>query len=91
MRSLHEDDERLRLAIDAGQLGIWDWDIVHNRVTWSDRVYELHGVRPGEFGGRVEDFAALVHPEDAPAVQAATGATFAAATARRDDGRVEVG
>jgi PAS domain S-box-containing protein len=58
------DLEQLRLAVDAGQLGIWDWDIRGNHVTWSERVYELHGVRPGEFGGRVEDFAALVHPDD---------------------------
>jgi PAS domain S-box-containing protein len=88
MRALHEDDERLRLAIDAGQLGIWDWDIVHNRVIWSDRVYELHGVPPGEFGGRVEDFAALVHPEDAPAVQAAIEAALASGSAYTAEFRV---
>lgn len=64
------EDERLRLAIQAGQLGIWDWDIVNDKVEWSDRVYELHGVKPGEFGGTVADFARLVHPDDAAAVGA---------------------
>ena len=64
------DDERLRLAIEAGQLGIWDWDIEADRVEWSERVYELHGLAPGEFGGRVADFAKLVHPDDAAAVAA---------------------
>ena len=68
--SLRGSEERLRLAIEAGQLGIWDWDIPANRVTWSDRVYELHGVAPGGFGGRLEDFAALVHADDVAAVQA---------------------
>jgi PAS domain S-box-containing protein len=58
------DAEQLRLAVDAGQLGIWDWDIRANHVYWSGRVYELYGVPPGEFGGRLEDFAALVHPDD---------------------------
>ena len=78
------DDERLRLAIEAGQLGIWDWDIEADRVEWSERVYELHGLAPGEFGGRVADFAALVHPDDAAAVAAGLdqalkgGASFAA-------------
>jgi len=62
--SVLADIEQLRLAVDAGQLGIWEWDIRANHVTWSDRVYELHDVRPGEFGGRIEDFAALVHPDD---------------------------
>jgi PAS domain-containing protein len=47
---LRKHEERLQLAIDAGQLGIWDWDIVHDRVTWSDRVYELHGLERGSFG-----------------------------------------
>ena len=64
------EDERRRLAIQAGRLGIWDWDVVNDRVEWSDRVYELHGVTPGEFGGTVADFARLVHPDDAPAVAA---------------------
>ena len=67
--SLRGSEERLRLAIDAGKLGIWDWDVPGDRVTWSDRVYELHGVRPGTFGGRVADFASLVHPDDREAVR----------------------
>ncbi len=64
------DAERLRLAIEAGQLGIWDWDIEADRVEWSDRVYQLHGVESGEFGGRVADFARLVHPDDVAGVAA---------------------
>ena len=66
--ALRASEERLRLAAEAGQLGIWDWDIERNRVEWSDRVYELHGVEPGKFGGTVEAFAALVHPDDVAAV-----------------------
>jgi PAS domain S-box-containing protein len=62
--SLRESEERLRLALDAGRVGAWDWDIRTNQVTWSERIYEFHGLPPGTFGGRVEDFAALVHPED---------------------------
>jgi PAS domain S-box-containing protein len=74
---LRKHEERLQLAIDAGQLGIWDWDIVHDRVTWSDRVYELHGLERGSFGGRVADFAALVHPADLAQVQAGITAALA--------------
>ena len=67
---LSEDEERLRLAIDAGQLGVWDWDVGNDHVEWSDRVYELHDVPLGAFGGRVADFAALVHPDDVAEVSA---------------------
>ncbi len=69
--ALRSSEERLRTAIDAGQLGIWDWNIQTNQVVWSDRVYALHGVAPGAFGGRLEDFASLVHADDRARVQSA--------------------
>jgi PAS domain S-box-containing protein len=62
---LRESEERLRLGLDAGNTGTWDWDIVHNTVRWSQRVYEFHGLKTGEFGGTVEAFTKLVHPDDA--------------------------
>jgi PAS domain S-box-containing protein len=69
--ALRESEERLRLALDAGHCGVWDWDIPNNRVTWSDRIYEFHDMTPGTFGGRMEDFTALVQPDDAKAVSEA--------------------
>ncbi len=65
---LRESEERLRLGLEAGNTGTWDWDIPGDRVTWSDRVYEFHGVSRAEFGGRLEDFRKLIHPEDAQRV-----------------------
>jgi PAS domain S-box-containing protein len=62
--ALRDGEERLRLALDAGKCGIWDWDIAADRVTWSERVYELHGVTPETFGGTLEDYRALIHPSD---------------------------
>jgi len=73
--ALRSSEEHLRLATQAGTLGVWDWDIAHNRVSWSDSLYPIHGLEPGEFGGTVESFSDLVHPEDrslvADAIQAA--------------------
>jgi PAS domain S-box-containing protein len=69
--TLRQSEERLRLALDAGKAGIWDWDIPNNQVTWSERIYEFHGLVPGTFGGKVEDFAALIHPEEQERVSAA--------------------
>ena len=62
--ALRDSEERLRLTLDAGKCGIWDWDIATDRLTWSERVYELHGVTPETFGGRLEDFMSLIHPAD---------------------------
>jgi PAS domain S-box-containing protein len=76
-QALRETDERLRLALDAGNIGVWDWDIVHDKVTWSERIYEFHGMKPGEFGGACDDFVKLVHPADAERVGQAIQAALA--------------
>jgi PAS domain S-box-containing protein len=75
--ALRESEERLRLTIDAGKCGIWDWDIAANHVTCSARVYELHGLAPETFGGRAEDFLAVIHPEDVDRVADAIRQTLA--------------
>jgi two-component system, cell cycle sensor histidine kinase and response regulator CckA len=67
-RRAREGDERLRVALEAGRFGVWEWDMVGDRVAWSDRTHELHGIPVGSFGGRLEDFTTLVHPEDLPRV-----------------------
>jgi PAS domain S-box-containing protein len=63
--AVRESEQRLRLGLRAGRTGTWDWDIAANRVVWSEQLYEFHGLRPEEFGGTSEDFAKLVHLEDA--------------------------
>jgi PAS domain S-box-containing protein len=69
--ALRESHALLQAAMDAGRLGAWEWDIRHNKVVWTERIYEFHGMQPGTFGGTVEAFTALVHPDDQAAVQSA--------------------
>jgi PAS domain S-box-containing protein len=69
--ALRESEQRLRLATQTGKLGVWDWDIVTNRISWSDSLYTIHGVRRDQFDGTMEGFVALVHPEDQELVSAA--------------------
>ncbi len=69
--ALTKSEERLRMATRTGKIGLWDWDILNNRITWTDSLYEIHGVEPGEFAGTVESFAALIHPDDRAPVQRA--------------------
>jgi PAS domain S-box-containing protein len=66
--ALRESEERLRLGLRAGKAGTWDWDLPADRVTWSDRIYDIYGVAPGAFGGTVADHARRVHPDDAARV-----------------------
>ncbi len=62
--ALEESEQRQRLAVDAGRIGLWDWDIINDRIDWSDRTYEFHGVPPGQFSGSLEEYARLLHPND---------------------------
>ncbi|WP_442936946.1 PAS domain S-box protein [Nostoc sp.] len=66
--SLRESEERLRLALNASEMGLWDWNIVTNQVIWSETHEVLFGVLPGSFDGSYEGFLKCVHPEDRQSV-----------------------
>jgi len=73
--ALNEANQRLRIAADAGQIGIWDYDVVDNVLIWDDRMYQIYGVDRDRFSGAYEAWAQCVHPDDladaAGALQAA--------------------
>ena len=48
--------ERLRLAAAAARLGYWDWDILADRITWSESLAEIARDRPGGFRRDVHGF-----------------------------------
>jgi PAS domain S-box-containing protein len=56
--------ERLTLALDAANLGIWDWDIQTNQVIWSEHHSRLFGLPPGAFDNSFASFMDCIHPED---------------------------
>jgi two-component system, cell cycle sensor histidine kinase and response regulator CckA len=62
--ALRESESRLQVAMAAGQMGAWEWDLSTNRLTWSASFQAIHGLAPGTFGGGVEDFKRDIHPED---------------------------
>lgn len=62
--SLRQNEERLKLALSAAQIGTWDWNIVTNSVIWSENQELLFGLTPGTFKGTYEAFIERVHPED---------------------------
>lgn len=61
---LRESRERLNLALDASDLGTWDWRLDEGTVHWDDVCHRLYGLKPGEFSGSLDDWLAMVHPED---------------------------
>ena len=57
-------DAELRLVLDAGEIGGWEWDIGTGVVRWSENLEQIHGLTPGTFGNSFESYQAMVHPAD---------------------------
>jgi len=57
-------EERLRLALEAGEMGTWEYRVNESRVVWSETLERIHGLAPGSFGGTFEEYKRDIHPED---------------------------
>jgi two-component system cell cycle sensor histidine kinase/response regulator CckA len=68
--ALQESEERLRLALEAGAMGTWQWDLVRNTVVWSEQHARLFGIDPEKLDGRPDTFFNAVHPGDRSAMTA---------------------
>ncbi len=68
---LQRSADKLALATRAARLGVWDWDLVTDTLSWDARMYALCGVAPGQLGDAHATWAATVHPDDRAALASA--------------------
>jgi PAS domain S-box-containing protein len=73
--SLAEQDDRLSLALEAGELGWWEWDIRANSIAWSVQTERMHGLAPGTFSGSFAEYQTFIHGDDRPRVLELIGQT----------------
>jgi len=71
------EHERLELALEAGKLGTWTWDMASGTTAWDERLEAMNGMAPGTFGGTFEDWQASIHPDDRPECVARVQAALA--------------
>jgi PAS domain S-box-containing protein len=57
-------DQRFALAMRAGRMGSWSWDIASGRVEWDAHTSGLFGMDPADFAGTFDAWRALLHPDD---------------------------
>ena len=68
-RRLQENEERLRLVQDVGQIGSIDWDLTTNEQVWSFEARAIFGIAPDAPVGP-QILERLVHPDDLGGVMA---------------------
>jgi PAS domain S-box-containing protein len=62
--ALQENRLRLELAMDAGEHGFWDWDLVSNDTYFSPKYFTMLGYDDQELPMNFDTFNKLIHPED---------------------------
>lgn len=95
VESLRNHEHQLVRAQELARLGSWEWDVVSDRITWSEELHRICGIGPEEFGATFAALLEMYHPDDRAEVDRinsaalATGADFGwQARLVRPDGQV---
>ncbi len=63
---LKVSDERLRLALDSTQIGIFEWSVAAGHVYYSPGLWAMLGYEHARMPSTVEAWQSLIHPDDLP-------------------------
>jgi len=83
-QDLRELTERLDLAVEGANLGVWDWNMETDRVTFNEQWAEMLGLSLEEIEPTLETWEERVHPEDMPRVEQQLTAHIAGESERYD-------
>ncbi len=60
---LEKSEALLRLALEAGRMGVWEWDILTDKVRLDGSITAIYGTDTGNSGSNYADFIKLLHPD----------------------------
>ena len=61
---LLDSQQRLALATQSAQIGIWDWDLVANHKVWDAQMHVLYGIREQDYDDSFAAWQKHLHPDD---------------------------
>lgn len=61
-RELEQGKRQLAEAQELAHVGSWEWDVIQDRITWSDELHRIYGLSQGELS--FKEFVNRIHPED---------------------------
>lgn len=64
VEKLQKSRSVLNDAQKVAHIGSWEWDILANKVLWSDELYRIYGLEPESVEVNYESYIERVHPED---------------------------
>jgi two-component system cell cycle sensor histidine kinase/response regulator CckA len=82
VRERKRAQEFLSQAQALAHIGSWEWDVACDTITWSEETYRIFGLTPAHGPIVLEQYLALIHPDDRETVAGAvrhtleTGASF---------------
>jgi diguanylate cyclase (GGDEF)-like protein/PAS domain S-box-containing protein len=62
-RGVQQNEERMRMAMEAAKIGFWDWDVIRDKQVWSDSCKTLLGLSP-DSAANFQVLLNSVHPDD---------------------------
>jgi PAS domain S-box-containing protein len=62
--ALRRSEAKLRLAVEAGGVGLWRWDVERDETIWEDSLCAMFGLPPGGGPKNRAEYLALIHPDD---------------------------
>jgi PAS domain S-box-containing protein len=68
-QEIQELKERLELAVDGANIGVWDWDYQADELQFDDRCARMFGDEAGELEASIENWHQRVHPDDIEALR----------------------
>lgn len=75
--TLTETEQRLGLLLKSTGVAVWSWNLVTNTIRVDENGAALFGILPHQFPKAIEDFAALLHPDDRQRIQQELGNSIA--------------
>ena len=59
-----QNEQRLQMALGAGKMCAWEWDLSSGRIQWSEELHHMFGLGAEAFSGSLSDYQRHVHPLD---------------------------
>jgi PAS domain S-box-containing protein len=62
-QALQRSEQRLNLALQASNMGLWEWEVSTGKLYWSQELRKMFGVKNGD-EITYEKYISLLHPDD---------------------------